>query len=305
MISSSRLQEKIKEYLSDQQSHTVQEIKLYLRHQNITDYTEGQFAGSLNTLQRNGSIKKIDRGTYLLKKRREDMKKCFVICPIGAEGTEIRSASDKFFRHIIEPVCEVCDFNPIRVDKLNDANSITQTIIDHLEKSELVIADISGHNPNVFYEMGYRSRTKKPMIHLKKKGESLPFDITTIRALEYDLTDLDSVEEIKNRLIKTIESFSFSELDEETIEESNIDDTNADIMQLLYQILDTLNGVKSDVGKISTDTIAAIIRNMQPAQPQVSPDTALQMQLMNGFMQNPEGFMKLVEISEKMNGMLK
>lgn len=301
MVSSSRIQEVIIEILSDQQNHSVQEIKSYLLQQGVSDYTEGQFAGSINTLQRNGTIKKIDRGIYLLKKRREDMKKCFVVCPIGEEGTEIRSNSDKLFRHIIEPVCEACDFNPIRVDRLNDANSITQTIIDHLETSELVIADISGHNPNVFYEMGYRSRNKKPMIHLKKRGELLPFDITTIRALEYDLTDLDSVEEIKNRLKKTIESFTFTKSDDETFQENIKDDSTATMMPILYQILDIVTGIKNEVGKISTDTIGTIIRSMQPTQPQLSPDTAFQMQLMNGLMQNPDSLMRLMEFAEKIN----
>ena len=228
------------------------------------------------------------------------MKKCFVISPIGAEGSDTRTNADKLFKYIIKPVCEDCDFEPIRVDKLNDANSITQTIIDHLEKSELVIADITEHNPNVFYEMGYRARTKKPIIHLKSKGENLPFDITTIRTLEYDLTDLDNVEQIKERLIKTIESFDYSEATDDTlIDDEPTKNTSAVIMPMLYQILDSVNDVKKEIKSINAETIGTIIKSMQTAQPQVSPDTALQMQLLGGFMQDPEGFMKLLEFSEQ------
>ena len=58
----------------------------------------------------------------------------------------------------------------------------------YLFSSELVIADISGHNPNVFFEMGYRKCTDKPIIHLKKKREMIPFDVNTVRTFEYDLT---------------------------------------------------------------------------------------------------------------------
>ena len=57
--------------------------------------------------------------------------------------------------------------------------------------------------------MGYRKCTDKPIIHLKKKGESIPFDVNTVRTFEYDLTDLDNVEETKKRLEQTIETFSF------------------------------------------------------------------------------------------------
>lgn len=49
-------------------------------------------------------------------------------------------------------------FEAIRVDKVNQADSITQTIIDYLINSELVIADITGHNPNAFYEMATELR---------------------------------------------------------------------------------------------------------------------------------------------------
>lgn len=301
MASSSRIQEIIVEFLSDQENHSVQEIKSYLSQNNVDDYTEGQFAGSINTLLRNGTIRKIDRGIYSIKKRSEDMKKCFVVCPIGEEGSETRLNADKLFKYIIKPVCEACEFNPVRVDQQNDANSITQTIIEALDNSELVIADISGHNPNVFYEMGYRARTKKPMIHLKKKGETLPFDVTTIRTLEYDLTDLDSVEEIKERLKKTIESFTYSESEDEPAQEDVTENVSSAIMPLLYQILDTMGELKTEVKNFSTETIGTVIKSMQPAQPQVSPDTALQMQLMSGLMQNPDSFMKLIELSDKLN----
>jgi len=139
------------------------------------------------------------------------------------------------------------------------------------------------------------------MIHLKRKDEKLPFDVNTIRTFDYDLTDLDSVEELKDRLQKTIESFVFSSDDEEIQLENSAENNSVAIMQVLYQILDTMGELKSDVKNFTTDTISTVVKSMQPSQPQLPPDTALQMQLMNGFLQNPEGFMKLIELSEKMN----
>ena len=62
MTMSSTIQEVVLEFLPDKQEHSVQDIKHYLRKQDVRDYTEGQFADSLNTLMRNGSIKKVDRG---------------------------------------------------------------------------------------------------------------------------------------------------------------------------------------------------------------------------------------------------
>ena len=299
MTTSARIQEILLDYLSDQQEHSVQGMKSYLSEVGLQDYTEGQFAGSINTMLRNGSIQKIDRGIYSIALRRENMKTCFVISPIGEENSDTRINADKLFKHIIKPVCDACDFDPIRVDKLNDANSITQTIIEHLEKSELVIADITELNPNVFYEMGYRARTQKPLIHLKRKGERLPFDVTTIRTLEYDLTDLDSVEEIKERLTQTIESFDYSDSSESVAEEPPITNSPSTIMPVLYEILDSINEVKREIQNNNAETLTTVIRSMQPTQPQVSPETAMQMQLLGSFVQNPEAFMKLVELVDK------
>ncbi len=299
-MTSARIQEIIVEILSDGNTHSVQEIKNKLS-QFGNDYTEGQFAGSINTLLRNKTICKLDRGVYTMNVNKDNKRKCFVVSPIGEEGSEIRANADKLYKYIIKPVCDACNIEAERIDKRNDANSISQSIIESLETYDLVIADITGHNPNVFYEMGYRARTKKPMIHLRKKGENLPFDISTIRALEYDLTDLDSVEEVKDRLIKTIDTFTFSD-DNDVLEQEDVaDNLSSSIMSVLYQILDTMQELKKDVKSFSTETISTVVKSMQSAQPQVSSDTALQMQLLNGFMQDPEGFVKLIEVSNKIN----
>jgi len=297
MVSSAKIQEIILEYLLDEQNHSVQEIKKYLAENGVSEYTEGQFAGSLNTLIRNGSIYKIDRGVYVLKKGCENMRKCFVVSPIGEQGSETRNNADKLYKYVIEPICKICDFEATRVDQLNDANSITKTIVEYLETADLVIADVSGHNPNVFYEIGFRTRTNKPIIHLKTKGERLPFDINSIRTFEYDLTDLDSVEEIRIRLEKTIKAFDYVD---ESLEEDNAKNNSQTVLPILYQILDSISELKNEVKDINSGTIETVIKSMQNTQPTMSSDDALQMQLIGSLMQNPDGFMKLVELSERL-----
>ena len=228
-------------------------------------------------------------------------KKCFVVCPIGADESDVRKNSDSLLKHIIKPICESCEFEVVRVDQINKSDSITNTILESLENNELVIVDVTGHNPNVFYEMGYRARTKKPMILLRKKGENLPFDINTIRAFDYDLTDLDSVETIKERLKSTIESFNYQNNGEGSEGNESVEPLQQTIMPILYQILDAMGDLKKDIKSISNDTIGTIIKSMQSNQPQVSSETALQMQLINGLLQNPDGFAKILSLSEKMN----
>ena len=307
MTKSARIQEKIIEILADGNYHTVQEIKSFLRKAGISDYSGGQFSGSLNTLLRNQSIQKMDRGIYKIKQNwggKDFMKTCFVVSPIGETDSEIRSNADKLFKYIISPVCESCGFEPVRVDQINDSDSITQTIIDKLLSSELVIADISGHNPNVFFEMGYRKCTDKPIIHLKKKGETIPFDVNTVRTFEYDLTDLDNVEETKKRLEQTIGTFSFENktnaLGQD--EENNKQLFFQSILTMLYQIQDSITELKEQINKKDTETIQAIMQtSLNNAQKEESTDVVMMKTLLPELIKNPKLFQNLMQFAEMTN----
>lgn len=307
MTKSARIQEKIIEILADGNYHTVQEIKSFLRKAGISDYSEGQFSGSLNTLLRNQSIQKMDRGIYKIKQNwggKDFMKTCFVVSPIGETDSEIRSNADKLFKYIISPVCESCGFEPVRVDQINDSDSITQTIIDKLLSSELVIADISGHNPNVFFEMGYRKCTDKPIIHLKKKGETIPFDVNTVRTFEYDLTDLDNVEETKKRLEQTIGTFYFENktnaLGQD--EENNKQLFFQSILTMLYQIQDSITELKEQINKKDTETIQAIMQtSLNNAQKEESTDVVMMKTLLPELIKNPKLFQNLMQFAEMTN----
>ena len=307
MTKSARIQEKIIEILADGNYHTVQEIKSFLRKAGISDYSEGQFSGSLNTLLRNQSIQKMDRGIYKIKQNwggKDFMKTCFVVSPIGETDSEIRSNEDKLFKYIISPVCESCGFEPVRVDQINDSDSITQTIIDKLLSSELVIADISGHNPNVFFEMGYRKCTDKPIIHLKKKVETIPFDVNTVRTFEYDLTDLDNVEETKKRLEQTIGTFSFENKNNALgqDEENNKQLFFQSILTMLYQIQDSITELKEQINKKDTETIQAIMQtSLNNAQKEESTDVVMMKTLLPELIKNPKLFQNLMQFAEMTN----
>lgn len=231
------------------------------------------------------------------------MKKCFVVSPIGQEGSEVRKRADQVFKYIISPVCEEAGFEAIRVDKVNQADSITQTIIDYLVNSELVIADITGHNPNAFYEMGYRASTGRPMIHLKERNENIPFDIAGIRAFDYDLSDLDSVEEIKSRLIKTIGALSFDEQsyqneDGKTAFKENQNDISQ-LISILYEIQDEIFQLKGEIHNKDTETIQAIVKASVPTAPIEDPNMAIMKAILPELLKNPNSVKALMELSEE------
>lgn len=299
MTKSAIIKQEILAFLRDKEKHSVQEMKEYLNSCQIGEYTEGQFAGVLNNLQKNNLIHKTERGIYSLSgKNEEEQRMCFVVSPIGDEGSDIRRNADQLFNHIIKPVCEKCGFDAVRIDHENTPDLITQGILDSLHNYDLVIADLTGHNPNVFFEMGYRTSIGKPIIHLKRKGENIPFDVSSIRIFDYDLTDLDIVAETRDRLEKAILSFVYeddmAEIDEVEGSESN------KIISLLNDIVYKLDVLSEDVRKKDQESIKTVIEaynGMQPANESI--ETQMLKIVLPELMRNPKAADSLMKISEK------
>lgn len=298
------IKEMIMQLLSDGAGHSVSEMKDYLFEKGLEDYSEGQFAGSVNNLLRNKKIEKVNRGTYKIagenltgEGRGSVMKKCFVVSPIGDAGTDIRKNADQLYQHIIKPVCEKCGFAAQRVDEFNTYNSITQEILDALNDYDLVIADLTGHNPNVFFEIGYRTKSQKPIIHLKRKDETIPFDVSSIRTFEYDLTDLDMVTATKDRLEQVIRNFKYDEY-KESKRGNNFE--NNMIVASLNDIQYKIDVLTEEIKKKENETIKTVIEtfNAQKPEPE-SLETEMMKILMPELIKNPNAADVLLRLSEK------
>lgn len=105
---------------------------------------------------------------------------CFYITPIGAEGTEYRMHSDLFLGSIVEPALEEFDLELVRGDRIEETGMITRQEIQYVMKSRLVIADLSFHNPNVFYELAIRHVSGLPTVQIIRASEQVPLSVTEI-----------------------------------------------------------------------------------------------------------------------------
>jgi hypothetical protein len=115
---------------------------------------------------------------------------CFYITPIGEEGSETRKHSDLFLGSIVEPALEDFDLTVVRADRINAAGFITRQILEHIVRSKLVIADLSYHNPNVFYELALRHAIGKPTVQIIRAGDRLPFDVEPMRTIKIDTSSI-------------------------------------------------------------------------------------------------------------------
>jgi hypothetical protein len=138
--------------------------------------------------------------------RAQEKGNCFIISPIGDDNSEIRRRADLVFEFVIEPVANECGYKAIRADQLSTPGMITSQIIRHLAEDPLVIADLAGHNPNVFYELAIRHVARKPVIQITQVGESIPFDVAPTRAIALDHKDLRSAALCRQNLAKQIRS---------------------------------------------------------------------------------------------------
>lgn len=136
-------------------------------------------------------------------------KKLFFVCPIGNEGSPERRTSDFVLDYIINPVAQNLDFKTHRSDLIVSQNTITEDIINHLQNDDLVIADVTGTNANVMFELGYRFSLKTPLILIAQSVDNLPFDISGLRVITYDTT-LPDINKVKNDIKTRILTFNFS-----------------------------------------------------------------------------------------------
>jgi hypothetical protein len=118
---------------------------------------------------------------------------CFYVAPIGEEGSELRKHSDLLLGSLVEPAMEQFQLKVVRADAIDKPGLITRQVIEHLLRARLVIADLSFHNPNVFYELAIRHAVRLPVVQITRAADRIPFDVNQSRTVVIDTTDIYSL----------------------------------------------------------------------------------------------------------------
>lgn len=143
----------------------------------------------------NNTIDLIPIGTNLKEIQSYDSydNVCFYITPIGSDDSEQRMHSNLFLESIITPAIEQFKLKVVRADQIDKPGTITNQIIEYIFKSKLVVADLSFHNPNVFYELALRHTCRLPTVQIIRKADYIPFDLSQSRTVIIDTTDIYSL----------------------------------------------------------------------------------------------------------------
>lgn len=112
----------------------------------------------------------------------------FVIMPFSEKGQNPRCNGffNEMLTKLLTPACNALNFR-VSTANVSGSDLIHHTIMKNLIEAELVIADLTDHNPNVAFELGVRIALDKPVCILRAKGMGPFFDVDNLmRVFEYE-----------------------------------------------------------------------------------------------------------------------
>lgn len=153
-----------------------------INHLLIEAQKSNQLPGSEHNFKTNPFFKSMGV-TFDKSTTNNSKKKVFVLTPF-------HERYEKTF-YAIKMVCEKAGLNCSRGDEEFHQGSILKHILEEISKSSIVIANIDGRNPNVYYELGLVHALGKQVILITSNISEVPFDVQSQRIIVYkDLNDL-------------------------------------------------------------------------------------------------------------------
>jgi hypothetical protein len=135
-----------------------------------------------------------------------DLRKasCFIVMPFSQEWS-----GD--VHRILAKACHAAGVRPVRGDDLFTPTDILEDIWQSINAADFVIADITGRNPNVLYELGIAHTLAKPVLILSQEAADIPIDLATRRVILYgqkaDAWREDLARMIQEAIAKVVEDY--------------------------------------------------------------------------------------------------
>ncbi len=105
---------------------------------------------------------------------------CFVIMPFAEEFRGVYRS--------IQRAATSAGLIPKRADSFFEGKAVLQKILTGIEEARVVVADLTGRNPNVFYELGIAHVRKDTTVLLTQRIDDVPFDLRHLELVEYQPT---------------------------------------------------------------------------------------------------------------------
>ena len=129
--------------------------------------------------------------------QKEEMKLCFVLTPF-------KEPFNTYYLKIIEPAIKSAGLLAIRGDSLFRPSPIMDDIWKFIQRARVILAELTEKNPNVFYELGLSHSLGKPVILISETIDDVPFDLRSLRVLQYNKDDPDWGDKLRNAIIQSL-----------------------------------------------------------------------------------------------------
>jgi hypothetical protein len=174
-------------------------------------------------------------------------------------------------KYIIEPCPALATFDyekPTRADLLGEPGRITSQIIKLLKEAELVIADLTTNNANVYYELSLRHAIGGCAIHMALADTNVSFDLYDNRTIFYTL-ECRSAEAARDELCKQIrrvhqEGYKPNNPILEAIGIINLQRSTDPNEKVLGQLLSSMETLTSDVRGVQSAVRALQVNELRP-----------------------------------------
>jgi hypothetical protein len=106
---------------------------------------------------------------------------CFVIMPFAKPFDDVYDTIKTAVTKAVAGETLTCS----RLDEIRGAGRITDDLVAAIQHSDVCLADLSGSNPNVLWEVGYAMALRKPIVFISQDLQGLPFDLKDMRVIQY------------------------------------------------------------------------------------------------------------------------
>lgn len=144
---------------------------------------------------------------------------------------------DSLYTNVIAKVASRKNLHAYRADEIYKPGVVLGHIIQSIATSDIVVAEITTLNPNIFYELGYAHAKNKTPILLAARDTKLPFDISGFRVILYDYTIKAKV---RAAILRVLSRFSKSTLSEASFTEDSA-------KQLMNELEKHISAVLEDI----------------------------------------------------------
>lgn len=131
----------------------------------------------------------------------EEPDYCFLLMPFSSDY-DLQTVYENHVKPIVQNRCGLrCE----RADDINDINGVMQSVWESINRARVVIAEMTGRNPNVFYELGIAHTLGKPVIMITQSMDYVPFDLKHLRCIVYEFKP-GKIEKFESTLEKTVQN---------------------------------------------------------------------------------------------------